>query len=69
MAPRPVLEKTGVSISDILAVEAIVTRTGGTITDIVFRFNEATDEYEAFEIALRGTPVARYDDIDGWVVP
>lgn len=69
MASRPVLEKTGVSISDILAVETIVTAAGANVADIVFRFNEATREYEAFVIAVRGTPVARYDDMDGWKAP
>lgn len=66
---RAIQNRTGISISDIVNVEAIVTRAGGNVDDIMFRFNVTTGEYEAFVILLPGIPVARYDPMDGWVAP
>lgn len=69
MEERLTLGQQGVSISDIINVEAIVAAAGGNVNDIFYGFNEATGEYEAFEIASPGAAVARYDSVDGWVVP
>lgn len=65
LEPRPALSRHGLSVSDVDAASAFATEPD----DVLFGWNEGTGEYEAFEIPSPGTPIARYDDFDGWVVP
>lgn len=65
---RPSLNQQGFSISDVTAVETIVAAAGGNVNDIVYGY-DANGEQVAYEVAAPGLPVARYDPLDGWVVP